>query len=44
MKKTTLNSLYESLRDMKYPVKVEEEIRLKGLNAIQRMLEVPRNY
>lgn len=44
MKKTTLNSLYESLRDMKYTVKVEEEIRLKGLNAIERMLEVPRNY
>lgn len=44
MKKITLKSLYNSLKDMKYIIKVDEEERLKAYNSIKRMLEVPRNY
>jgi len=40
MKKTTLNSVYEALRDMKYEVKLDEEIRIKAKRALDRMLEV----
>lgn len=44
MKKITLKSVYESLRDMKYSITVDDSIRVKAYNAIKRMLEVPRNF
>ncbi|MCA1927327.1 MAG: quinolinate synthase NadA [Calditerrivibrio sp.] len=44
MKKITLKSLYESLRDMKYIIKIDEDERLKAYDSIKKMLEVPRNY
>ncbi len=44
MKKITLNSLYESLLKEQHVITVPEEIRIKALGSIQRMLEVPRNF
>jgi quinolinate synthase len=43
MKKTTLENLYESLRDNKYKITVNEDIRQKAVVSIERMLKVPRN-
>jgi quinolinate synthase len=40
MKAITLQHIYESLRDMKYEVKVPEEIAEKARKAIERMLEM----
>jgi len=44
MKKITLKSLYDALAKEQYVITVPEEIRVKALGAIQRMLEVPRNF
>jgi quinolinate synthase len=44
MKKTSLKSVYEALLHKQNIVTVPEEIRLKGVKCIERMLEVPRNY
>lgn len=40
MKKTTLESVYISLRDMKYQIELDEEIRLKAKTCLDRMLEM----
>ncbi len=40
MKAITLNHIYESLRDMKYEVKVPAEIAERARKAIERMLEM----
>jgi quinolinate synthase len=42
MKRITLQNTYEALRDGKPIVKVPEELRLKALRPIQRMLEMSR--
>jgi quinolinate synthase len=40
MKKTKLESVYHALRDMKYTIELEEEIRLKAKGSLERMLAV----
>lgn len=40
MKKTTLESVYISLRDMKYQIELDEEIRLNAKTCLDRMLEM----
>ncbi|HHV58897.1 MAG TPA: quinolinate synthase NadA [Clostridiaceae bacterium] len=40
MKKTSLNSVYEALRDMKYKIELDEDIRLKAKTALDRMLAI----
>jgi len=42
MKRITLQNTYEALRDEKPVVKVPEELRLRALRPIQRMLEMSR--
>ena len=42
MKRITLQNTYEALRDGKPVVKVSEELRLRALKPIQRMLELNR--
>ncbi len=39
MKLTTLQSLHESLRDMKHEITVPDEVRERALNSLNRMLE-----
>ncbi|MGE5474359.1 MAG: quinolinate synthase NadA [Ignavibacteriales bacterium] len=39
MKKTSLKSVYEALRDMKYPIEVPEEVRVKAKICLDRMLQ-----
>ncbi|MFA4890915.1 MAG: quinolinate synthase NadA [Candidatus Gracilibacteria bacterium] len=41
MKMITLEKVYESLRDMKYEVKVDEKIAKKALKAIDEMMKYP---
>ena len=43
MKLTTLEDVYDSLKDMKNVVKVPEEIRVPAKRALDRMLAVPRD-
>ncbi len=40
MKKNTLISVYESLKDMKYSIDIDEGIRDKAKKALDRMLEI----
>lgn len=40
MKKTTLQSVYDSLNEMKYKIELNEETRLKARKCLDRMLEV----
>jgi quinolinate synthase len=40
MKKTSLNSIYESLNEMKYKIELDEDIRLKARKSLDRMLEI----
>ncbi len=42
MKKTTLEKLVESLENMKYEIKIPQEIRLKAYDAMARMLEMAK--
>lgn len=44
MKKTTLQHIYDCLVNEETVVTVEEEMRKKGVECINRMLEVPRNH
>lgn len=39
MKKTSLNSVYESLRDMKYVIELDSEILKKARTCLERMLQ-----
>jgi quinolinate synthase len=41
MKKTHLEDIIASLEEMKYIIKVPEEIRVKAKSAVERMLAVP---
>ncbi len=40
MKKTTLNSVLQSLKEMKHIIKVPEDIRIPARKALDRMLEI----
>lgn len=40
MKKTTLNSVLQSLKEMKHIIKVPEDIRISARKALDRMLEI----
>ncbi|MCR4436268.1 MAG: quinolinate synthase NadA [Clostridiales bacterium] len=40
MKKTSLNSVYEALRDFKYKIELDEDIRIRAKKALDRMLEI----
>jgi quinolinate synthase len=40
MKLTTLEKVLWCLEDMKYEIKVTEEIRVKAIRAVDKMLEV----
>jgi len=42
MKKITLEKTLASLQEMKHEVTVEEEVRVKALRAVERMLEIGR--
>lgn len=39
MKKTSLKSVYEALRDMKYQIEIPEEVRAKAKICLDRMLQ-----
>jgi quinolinate synthase len=41
MKRITLEKVLWSLQDMKYPVTVPEDIRIRALTAVERMLAIP---
>lgn len=40
MKKTTLQSVYDALNEMKYRIELDEDIRLKAKKSLDRMLEL----
>jgi quinolinate synthase len=40
MKKTSLLSVYNSLNDMKYEISIDEDIRARAKNSLDRMLEL----
>lgn len=40
MKKTTLESVYTALKEMKYQIELDETIRQKAYNALQKMLQL----
>lgn len=40
MKKTSLESVYRALKDMRYNITLDEDIRLRAKKALDRMLEV----
>ncbi|MCA1779503.1 MAG: quinolinate synthase NadA [Xanthomonadaceae bacterium] len=42
MKRITLKGIYESLRDLKYEVKVDDEIAARARASVQAMLDLPR--
>jgi quinolinate synthase len=41
MKKTRLEDVLQSLEEMKYVIKVPEDIRVRAKRAVDRMLEIP---
>ncbi|MBI5969839.1 MAG: quinolinate synthase NadA [Deltaproteobacteria bacterium] len=44
MKLTTLEDVIESLKDMKNVVRVDDAVRVKAKEALDKMLRVPRDY
>jgi len=42
MKKTSVKSVYEALKNNQYQIEVEEEIRLKAKVCLDRMLQVAK--
>jgi len=40
MKKTTLESVYNALNEMKYEIKLDEDIRLNAKKALDRMIQI----
>ena len=40
MKKTSLQSVYDSLNEMKYKMQIEENIRIKAIKSLDKMLEL----
>jgi quinolinate synthase len=40
MKKTTLNSVFTALSEMKYRIEIDEQIRLKAKGCLERMLQI----
>jgi len=40
MKKTSLKSVYNALKEMKYQIEVKEEVRMKAKVCLDRMLEI----
>ena len=43
MKKISLEKTRDSLRDLKYVIEVPEDVRVRALRAVERMLEVKRD-
>ncbi len=43
MKKTTLQSVYDALKNEQFKITVDENIRKKAVVSIERMLKIPRN-
>ncbi len=42
MKRITLEKTLASLRELKYEVEVPEDVRVRALTAVERMLEIGR--
>ncbi|MCX7921371.1 MAG: quinolinate synthase NadA [Clostridia bacterium] len=40
MKKTSLESVYNSLNEMKYQIELDEDVRVRAAKALERMLQV----
>lgn len=40
MKKTSLKSIYEALKNMKYEIKLDEQVRVKAQKSLDHMLEI----
>jgi quinolinate synthase len=40
MKKTSLSSVYHALKEMRYQIELDEDIRLKAKGSLDRMLKV----
>lgn len=40
MKKTSLHSVYSALTQMKYPIEIDEEVRVKAKTCLDRMLQI----
>ncbi|TYQ14740.1 UNVERIFIED_CONTAM: quinolinate synthetase [Acetivibrio alkalicellulosi] len=40
MKKTSLNSVYNALNEMKYEINLDEEVRIKAKRSLDRMLQI----
>ncbi|OPZ91240.1 MAG: quinolinate synthetase [Firmicutes bacterium ADurb.Bin419] len=40
MKKTSLSSVYNALNEMKYEIKLDENIRIKAKKSLDNMLEL----
>lgn len=40
MKKTSLKSVYEALRDMKHQIELDEQVRIKASKCLDRMLKI----
>jgi quinolinate synthase len=42
MKRITLEGIYDALKEMKHEVVISEDVRVRAKQAIQRMLDLPK--